>query len=510
MFPSISKSNGGGRENHTIVTELDGTLLISRTPFPYFMLVAFEAGGPIRALMLLLISPIIWVLEILGHGPTALQIMIFVAMAGLRVADIKAVAKAVLPRFYLDDIHGNVYKMFSCFGGKKYVVSSMPKIMIEPFVREYLDVDHVIGTDLRSRSGYCIGLPAAPGIIRGAHRLDALRLAMGSDGEINVGLGSGVGDHSFMWLCQEGYVIPSGEKPSRLDRNDYPKPLIFHDGRFVLRPTPLDSMAIFLWLPLGILLAISRLLVGNLLPYKLGLLGAAATGLRIRAKFSSRDSHLHCTCHSCDTSTPCTCGVCGTTQREMGTLYVCSHRTLIDPVIVASTLQRRVTAVTYSVSRLSEILSPIRTVRLRRDRAKDGEMMRALLMDGDLVVCPEGTTCREPYLLRFSPLFAEIADAVVPVAVSADTSMFYGTTVRGYKWLDSFFFLMNPRPNYRLDFLQRVPVGPAGMSLGRSSYDVANHVQEAIARVLGYQCTSFTRRDKYRMLAGNDDVGPTS
>ena len=119
---------------------------------------------------------------------------------------------------------------------------------------------------------------------------------------------------------------------------------------------------------------------------------------------------------------------------------------------VSIALDRPVRAVSYSLSRVSDLISPIgATVRLARDRARDGAAMARLLARGDsVVVCPEGTTCREPYLLRFSPLFAELGgDAgVVPVALAVDTSMFYGTTASGWKAVDPFYYLSNPRACY--------------------------------------------------------------
>lgn len=270
-----------------------------------------------------------------------------------------------------------------------------------------------------------------------------------------------------------------------LPRDKYPKPLVFHDGRLAFLPTPMATLHMFMWLPLGILLAVFRLLVGVFLPYKAAVFLGTMSGINMRVQLSTPEKPEH----GC----------------RKGVLYVSSHRTLLDPVFLSTSLGQPLTAVTYSLSKLSEFMSPIRTVRLTRDRTKDSEMMQRLLGEGDLVVCPEGTTCREPYLLRFSSLFAELADRIVPVAMDTHVTMFYGTTASGLKCLDPFFFLMNPRPSYRVHVLEELPreLTCAG---GKSSHEVANYIQKQLAVVLGFECTNLTRKDKYLMLAGNEGI----
>jgi glycerol-3-phosphate acyltransferase len=288
------------------------------------------------------------------------------------------------------------------------------------------------------------------------------------------------------------YVVSAEEQSKwrRLARRDYPTPLVFHDGRLAILPTPLNTVAMFTWLPLGAALAVLRLAVALALPYRVATALLAATGQSWRLRGSLPPPPRN--------------GSSG------GQLYACNHRTLIDPVYVSIALDRPVRAVSYSLSRVSDLLSPIgATVRLARDRARDGAAMARLLARGDsVVVCPEGTTCREPYLLRFSPLFAELGgDAgVVPVALAAETARVYGTTASGWKAVDPFYYLSNPRMCYTVQFLDRVDTADVVSGGKAASADVANRVQRLIAEALGYECTMLTRKDKYLMLVGNDGV----
>ncbi|KAL5716074.1 amino-acid N-acetyltransferase [Ranunculus cassubicifolius] len=378
------------------------------------MLVAFEAGGLLRALVLFLM----YLFVCLVSRDRGIKMMVMVCFFGLKKDGLR-VGRAVLPKYFMEDVGLEGFQLLMR-GGRKVGVNDFPGVMVEGFLKEHLQVDVVIGRELKV---------------------------------------------SWQYLPKE----------------KYPKPLVFHDGRLAVRPTPLATLAILVWLPFTIPLVIFRGIIFLLLPGRISNPIVAFTGVTLRI---SRHSSSNTTCRE--------------SSSKKGFLYVCNHRTLFDPLYLSAVIDRPLTAVTYSLSRLSELLEPIKNVRLTRDREVDAKKMDELLSKGDLVICPEGTTCREPYLLRFSPLFAEMGDEIVPVAINSYVTMFHGTTASGLKCLDPLFYLMNPFPTYHVQLLK--PVSGTSRCQDDDSGDarvkIANHVQQEIGKVLGFECTKLTRRDK--------------
>ncbi|XP_042510922.1 glycerol-3-phosphate acyltransferase 5-like [Macadamia integrifolia] len=438
----------------SVVLELEGTLLKDPDPFSYFMLVAFEACGLIRFSLLLLVWPVIFLLDLLGMGDAGLKLTIFVAFAGVRESKIESVARAVLPKFYMNDLDMEAWRVFSSYD-KRVVVTKTPRVMVERFVKEHLRAHQVIGRELVVNR---LGL--ATGFVKDEF-----------------------GSPSFQSLCKEKLHRPLiGNWMGDDDQFVRPVPVIFHDGRLVKRPTPSTALVILLWFPVGIILATIRIVVGLMLPMSIFLYIIPLFGMKIIVKGKPPPTSP-------------------ASRTNTGVLFVCTHRTLLDPVALSIVMGRKVSAVTYSISRFSEILSPIPTVRLTRKRDVDAERIKRELTKGDLVVCPEGTTCREPFLLRFSALFAELTNQIVPVAMNCRVGFFHATTARGWKALDHIYFFMNPSPVYEVTFLNQLPV-EATCSAGKNPHDVANYVQGILGETLGFECTKFTRKDKYRVLAG--------
>lgn len=124
----------------------------SSSLFPYFMLVAFEAGGLIRAFVLFLFYPLICLVS----EEMGLKMMVMICFFGIK-KDKFRVGTAVLPKFFLENVGFELVQVLRR-GGKTVGVSNMPQVMIQSFLRDYLEIDVVVGRDLKVFHGYFVGL----------------------------------------------------------------------------------------------------------------------------------------------------------------------------------------------------------------------------------------------------------------------------------------------------------------------------------------------------------------
>lgn len=180
---------------------MDGTLLVGRSSFAYFALIAFDVGGILRLLLLLLVSPFAAFLYHFVSESAGIKVLIFATFAGVKLSAINSAARAVLPKHYSEDLHPATWRIFSSCG-RKCVLTANPRVMVEPFLKNYLDVDVVLGTEISSFKGFATGFVARGGVLVGKKKVDALKKAFGNDGAPDVGIGDRRSDFPFMRFCK--------------------------------------------------------------------------------------------------------------------------------------------------------------------------------------------------------------------------------------------------------------------------------------------------------------------
>ncbi|KAG0464292.1 hypothetical protein HPP92_020361 [Vanilla planifolia] len=477
FFRNISSCCPDNRDTHTVVADLEGSLLREESSFPFFALVAFETGGPLRLLLLLLLTPLAFLLRNLVSESAGVRVLVFASLAGVKLSSINSVARAVLPKFYASEVRADAWRVFSACG-RRWVVTAIPRVMVEPFAKGIWAPMWWWGASSGvQRADHGVG--GWPGVVAGdvkeAAQEDARRL-------------DGAGDQD--WSSEELFspqcslqgglcgVRKAGNRGIRRRRSPPAADRVPRRSSGS-KTHPLRALLTVVWFPIGFLLACLRIAAGSLLPMPFVSPVLRLLGVRIIVKGNPPSA------------------------SSSGVLFVCSHRTLLDPIFLSAALRRPVPALTYSVSRLSELLSPITTIRLSRNRSTDAATIRRLLATGDLAICPEGTTCRA------SPSFFD-SPRCLPSSPTTSSPWRWRTgwnvpwhDGQGWKgWTHSTFF-MNPSPAYKVTFLEKLPKALT-CGAGRPSYEVANDVQRLIAGILAYECTNLTRRDKYRALAGND------
>lgn len=111
-------------------------------------------------------------------------------------------------RFYAADVRKESYEVFEkC--ERKVVVTANPTLMVEPFVKDFLGGDKVIGTEIEinPKTKKATGFVKKPGVLVGKWKRLALLKEFG-DETPDIGIGDRTSDHDFMAMCKVISLYP--------------------------------------------------------------------------------------------------------------------------------------------------------------------------------------------------------------------------------------------------------------------------------------------------------------
>ncbi|XP_024988352.1 probable glycerol-3-phosphate acyltransferase 8 [Cynara cardunculus var. scolymus] len=227
-FPLISECDLSSVSHRSVAADLDGTLLKASLSFPYYILVAIEAGSLLRGLILLLCVPIIAVVYVFISEDFAGRMLIFVSFSGVKVSDIEVVARGVLPPFYAADVRSDSFQVFdSC--QRKVIVTANPVVMVDTFVKDFLGGEKVLGTEIEvnPRTNRATGFVKEPGVLVGKWKKFAILKEFGEDLP-DIGIGDRKSDHDFMSICKVGYMVPKDHSASMVSPDSLKTQPVFH------------------------------------------------------------------------------------------------------------------------------------------------------------------------------------------------------------------------------------------------------------------------------------------